>query len=157
MIHRMTPFSNKRLILLYTTLTVLPVAGGLSFRYLPPYWAMAVLALCLILARGLYRLAKPYLRSTLESQEDRIIITVPNHPPLEVRFNTIDLAGEFRLQTLPALFLYEKTNDRLFTFPKEYTGYEELRSLFASKLPFETLSARSLNELKGILRERYIR
>lgn len=153
MIHRMTPISNKRLILLYGTLVLLPVLGLAAFRFLPSLGAFAVLALCLLLARGLYRLARPYIQSTIESMEDRLIISVPGQDPVHVLFDTIDLAGEFQIQGIPALFLYGKEQDRLYTFPREYTGFEALRELLRSHLSFETLPARSTKELKQILRQ----
>jgi len=155
MIHRMTPTSNKRLILLYSTLVLLPLVGVLSFRLLPTFWAFAVLALCLLLARGLYRLARPYIRSTIESLEDRIIISVPDHPLVEIPFDTIDLSGEFRIQGMPALFLYGKDQDKLYTFPKEYTGFEVLKDLFSKRMRFEALPAQNTEELKKLIRERF--
>jgi len=154
MLHRMTPASNKRLILLYGTLVVLPALGLAAFRFLPALGAFAVLALCLLLARGLYRLARPYIQSTIESLEDRLIISVPGYDPIHVLFDTIDLAGEFQIQGIPALFLYGTEQDRLYTFPKEYTGFDALRELLRSRLTFETLPARSTEELKQILRQR---
>lgn len=155
MIHRMTPASNKRLILLYSTLVLLPVLGVFSFRFLSTFWAFAVLAICILLARGLYRLARPFIRSTIESQDDRIIISVPDHPLVEILFDTIDLAGEFRIQGMPALFLYGKDQDKLYTFPKEYTGFDELKELFSRRMRFEMLPAQNTDELKRLLRERF--
>ena len=114
-----------------------------------------VLAICLLLARGLYRLARPFIQSTIESQEDRIIISVPDHPMLEILFDTVDLAGEFHIKGIPALFLYGKDQDRLYTLPKEYTGFDELKDLFARRMRFEALPAKSTEELKQLLRERF--
>ncbi|MCX7787414.1 MAG: hypothetical protein N2442_06940 [Spirochaetes bacterium] len=155
MIHRMTPASNKRLILLYSTLVLLPLLGVLSFRIFPTIWAFATLAICLLLARGLYRLARPFIRSTIESLDDRLIISVPDHPKVEIPFDTIDLAGEFRIQGIPALFLYGKDQNKLYTFPKEYTGFDMLKELLARRLRFETLPAQNTEELKKLLRDRF--
>ena len=156
MIHRMTLTSNKRLILLYTSLVLLPLIGLSTFRFLSPVWAIVCLGICLFLDRSLYRLAKPFLNSTIESLEDRIVISVPGYDAVEVAFNEVDLAGEFQIKGKPALFLYKKEADQLYTLPDEYTGFNDLRTLLSSRLPFEEIPAGSVPDLKDILKQRYL-
>jgi len=114
------------------------------------------MGICLFLDRSLYRLAKPFLNSTIESLEDRIVISVPGYDAVEVAFNEVDLAGEFQIKGKPALFLYKKEADQLYTLPDEYTGFNDLRTLLSSRLPFEEIPAGSVPDLKDILKQRYM-
>jgi hypothetical protein len=104
----MTLSSNKRLILLYTILVILPLIGLSTFRFLSPVWAIVCLGICLFLDRSLYRLAKPFLNSTIESLEDRIVISVPGYDAVEVAFNEVDLAGEFQIKGNQPCFCTKK-------------------------------------------------
>lgn len=155
MIHRMTVVSNPRLTVFYLLLVGIPAAGAACFFVLPQLWAGAAMAVALFVDYQLFKFGRTYTESSIESSEEEIAIVIPGQERVAIPLAGLTLAGSFSINGTPTLFLYNKENDKLYTIPKEYTGYAELRGLVESKAPFEQVDALTMLGLKHFLKERY--
>jgi hypothetical protein len=155
MIHRMTVHSNPRLLLFYVLLVGIPAAGAATFFVLPGLWAVGVLGGALFVDYQLFKFGRTYTESTIESSEDELAINIPGQDRVAIALSELTLAGEFAINGTATIFLYNKANDKLYTIPNEYTGFDQMRELVRSKAPYEKVEALTMPGLKHYLKERY--
>jgi hypothetical protein len=155
MIHRMTVISNPRLLFFYALMVGIPLAGAAGFLVLPTMWATVVLGGALFVDYQLFKFGRTYTESTIESTDDEVAINMPGQDRVPIVLSDLTLAGDFSINGTATIFLFNKANDKLYTIPNEYTGFDHLRELAKSKAPWEAVEARTMLGLKHFLKERY--
>jgi hypothetical protein len=152
----MTVLSNPRLFIFITKVVALPLAGASTFSRIPKLFATAATALGSYLTYRLYRFAKPFLATKIETTEEKAVFTLPGEGDTVLPWPKIDLAGRCSTKKgSPFLFVYSKDSDKLITIPFEYENMKMLQKTLEEKTPFETFFFEPGMSLRAVLRDRF--
>ena len=152
----MTIASNPRLLVFFTVLAALPLAGLSAFSYLPPIGGGAALGIGLFLSYRLYRFALPYLATKITTEESGLTLSLPGEGDVTIPWTEVSLSGRCtQTRGKPFLFVYHAGRDKLIAIPYEYSGMKGLESDLSEKTPFEAFHFLPGMNLRKVLEERF--
>jgi hypothetical protein len=153
----MTLRSNPRLLIFYLILAALPLGGLSLYSRLPQLVGGLVIGVCIFIDYGLFRFARPFLRTKVTTTETTVSVQLPNQEEV-FAWEEVTLSGKCLIEGRGGrsfIFLYNLERDRILTVPYEYTDMPGLEKTLSERTPYEVFQLSSAMELQRIIQERY--
>jgi uncharacterized membrane protein len=154
----MTVRSNPRVLILFTVIPVVILAGiGLLFL-LGVLLGLLALALALLLSWTILRFTRRQLSSQVETLTDQIIFNLLGDEKLELPWTRVRIAGfatersaRRRRGRERRLFVYDEHDDRMFALTDEFENLDGLAAELRQKTDFREIELSPGETLKDRL------
>jgi uncharacterized membrane protein len=154
----MTVRSNPRIVIVFTVVPVIILAGvGLLFL-LGVWLGLLALAAALFLSWTILRFARRQLSSQVETLADEIVFTLLGSERLALPWKQVrvagiatDVAARKRRGRARRLFVYDEQDDRMFALTDEFENLDGLASELREKTDFREIELSPGETLKDRL------
>ncbi len=160
MVYRMTVRSNPRILIVYIALPVILAAAVAAPFLLGLLYGIVAIAAAVFFAWQLLRLTRRQLATRIETLTDDIVFTLHGDEKIVMPWEKIRMAG-FALHADSSgqttrrdrrLFVYNETEDRMFTLTDEFADMDGLAAELRGKTDFRELVLAPGETLKEKLR-----
>ena len=127
--HRMTFTSNPRIVLLFIVVVAMFAVSVAGFVSLGLRYGFIFLALALFLAYQFGKFALAHARSLITTSDEGIRFRMPTTEQESFLWEKVSCSGYCtQARGKPFLFLYNESDDRLITVPREYSDFDSRRA-----------------------------
>lgn len=153
--HRMTFTSNPRIVLLFIVVVAMFAVSVAGFVSLGLLYGFIFLALALFLAYQFGKFALAHARSLITTSDEGIRFRMPTTEQESFLWEKVSCSGYCtQARGKPFLFLYNESDDRLITVPREYSDFDSLIERVRAATPFESYSLSSGETIQDVLRRK---
>ncbi len=155
MVHRMTVAANPRLLALFVIVLAMAALAIVAFALLGALFGVIFLALAAFLGYQFSKFAAAHLRSRIVTAPKGISFVMPTSDREEFPWEKVSLSGYCtRRRGKPFLFVYNESDDRLITVPREYSDFNALVEEVKARSAFELYALASGETIQDVLRAR---
>ena len=127
MVYKITLSSNPRILGMISVIILLPIAGIISFFFIPILLALVFTALGSYFAYHLVKFIRNILDTSIETSDERILCNLDAGEKTSMEWSSITHSGYCtQKKEKPVLFLYNENIDKLLTIPSEFNGFSNL-------------------------------